>query len=246
MMQDKSQTLNALLSLCRTINDGSDLNQVFHAITDTITSQLHVHAVAVLMYNPQIKKFEYTLGQGFHTKNIEFTSLNRDALFSEGIVQERQIIHIPNLKQEKISERTQLIEREEFISYYGLPLSAKGQILGLLEVFHRDSLVMDPESIIFLKVLAEQLTLAISSSYLLHHLQQSNQELTLAYQTTIEGWVRALDVRDRETEGHSQRVTELTLRLAREMDIGNEQLVHIARGALLHDIGKLGIRDAIL
>lgn len=63
---------------------------------------------------------------------------------------------------------------------------------------------------------------------------------------TIEGWSRALDLRDKETEGHSQRVTELTLRLARSMGISEAELVHVRRGALLHDIGKMGIPDNIL
>ncbi len=78
------------------------------------------------------------------------------------------------------------------------------------------------------------------------NLQKSNLELALAYETTIEGWVRALGLRDRQLEGHTLRVTELSLRLAHEMGIKDEQLVHIRRGALLHDIGKLGIPDAIL
>jgi len=77
-------------------------------------------------------------------------------------------------------------------------------------------------------------------------LQRSQQELTLAYEATIEGWVRALELRDRETEEHTQRVTELTLRLALAMGIDDEQLVHIRRGTLLHDVGKMAIPDAIL
>lgn len=81
---------------------------------------------------------------------------------------------------------------------------------------------------------------------LLEALQRSNMELTLAYEATVEGWVRALEMRDRGSEGHTRRVTELTLRLAHEMGINDERLVHIRRGALLHDIGKLGIPDAIL
>src|SRR5574341_1093382 len=81
---------------------------------------------------------------------------------------------------------------------------------------------------------------------LLYKLQRANLELTSAYEATIEGWLRALDLRDRGIASHTQRVTEMTLRLAREMGIREEQLVHIRRGALLHDIGKLGIPDAIL
>jgi putative nucleotidyltransferase with HDIG domain len=71
-------------------------------------------------------------------------------------------------------------------------------------------------------------------------------ELTLAYDATIEGWSRAMDLRDHDTEGHSQRVTELTLRLAGKLGMSGEEMVHIRRGALLHDIGKVGIPDSIL
>ena len=77
-------------------------------------------------------------------------------------------------------------------------------------------------------------------------LQNAHDNLQEAYERTIEGWVRALDLRDRETEGHTQRVTELTLRVARKLGFGDEDLVHIRRGALLHDMGKMAIPDEIL
>ena len=72
-----------------------------------------------------------------------------------------------------------------------------------------------------------------------------NRELSQAYDATIEGWSRALDLRDKETEGHSRRVTDLTLRLA-DASARPDELIHIRRGALLHDIGKMGIPDDIL
>ena len=77
-------------------------------------------------------------------------------------------------------------------------------------------------------------------------LEATNRALTNAYDSTLEGWVRALDLRDRETEGHTRRVTKLTAELARRMGVPEEDLVHIRRGALLHDIGKIGIPDAVL
>ncbi|HKI56908.1 MAG TPA: HD-GYP domain-containing protein [Trueperaceae bacterium] len=77
-------------------------------------------------------------------------------------------------------------------------------------------------------------------------LRATNAELRATYDATIEGWSRALDLRDKETEGHSRRVTQLTLELARELGLGEAQLVQIRRGALLHDIGKMGVPDAIL
>ena len=78
------------------------------------------------------------------------------------------------------------------------------------------------------------------------NLERANLDLRLAYDATIEGWSRAMDLRDHETEGHTLRVTDLTMKLARAMRISESQLTAIRRGALLHDIGKMGVPDAIL
>jgi putative nucleotidyltransferase with HDIG domain len=86
---------------------------------------------------------------------------------------------------------------------------------------------------------ANQAAVAIDNARLFDDLQ-------IAYQATLEGWVRALDLRDKETEGHTKRVTALTQRLAQAMGIDDDELVHITRGALLHDIGKMAIPDGIL
>ncbi|MCB9112282.1 MAG: response regulator [Anaerolineales bacterium] len=78
------------------------------------------------------------------------------------------------------------------------------------------------------------------------NLEKTHQQLLDAYDKTIEGWSHAMDLRDKETEGHTQRVTQMTLELAKQFGIKDEELVHIRRGALLHDMGKLGIPDSIL
>jgi PAS domain S-box-containing protein len=75
---------------------------------------------------------------------------------------------------------------------------------------------------------------------------RATTDLAQAYDATIEGWSRALDLRDRETEGHSLRVTNMTLRLAKCMGIETREFLNLRRGALLHDIGKMGIPDEIL
>jgi len=77
-------------------------------------------------------------------------------------------------------------------------------------------------------------------------LQEAHSQLLDAYEATIEGWSRAMDLRDRETEGHSQRVAEFTMRMAIASGMSPEELVHVHRGALLHDMGKLGVPDSIL
>jgi putative nucleotidyltransferase with HDIG domain len=142
--------------------------------------------------------------------------------------------------------RSKLFTNEDFITYFAVPLIAKGQVKGVLELFHRNLLETDPEWLEFLETVADQAAIAIDNATLFNELQRSNIELIRAYDTTIEGWSRAMDLRDKETEGHTQRVTEMTLRIARVMGIKEEDLVHVKRGALLHDIGKMGIPDNIL
>jgi putative nucleotidyltransferase with HDIG domain len=78
------------------------------------------------------------------------------------------------------------------------------------------------------------------------NLDRSKSDLIAAYDTTLEGWVRVLDLRDRGTTGHSLRVVSLTVRLAQRMSIDESQLEHIRRGALLHDIGKMAVPDQVL
>jgi PAS domain S-box-containing protein len=77
-------------------------------------------------------------------------------------------------------------------------------------------------------------------------LERAHTDLQDAYDKTIEGWVHALDLRDRETEGHTKRVSQMTVDLARRLGCNEEEIVHIRRGALLHDMGKMGIPDEIL
>ena len=77
-------------------------------------------------------------------------------------------------------------------------------------------------------------------------LRHAHSDLAEAYEATIEGWSHVLDLRDKETEGHTQRVTEITVRLARALGVPHDEIVHIRRGALLHDIGKMAISDTIL
>lgn len=80
-----------------------------------------------------------------------------------------------------------------------------------------------------------------------NQLQALHNELLVSYLRTIEGWTKALDLRDKETEGHTERVTEKSIEFGKAVGIADErELEDLRMGALLHDIGKLGVPDAIL
>ncbi len=116
-----------------------------------------------------------------------------------------------------------------------------------MEVFSRSAdQAIAKDQMSFLETLAGQAAIAIENLHLFDGLQRSNMELAIAYDATIEGWSRAMDLRDKETEGHTKRVVDMTLKLAADFDFSGEMLMHIRHGALLHDIGKLGVPDNIL
>jgi HD-GYP domain-containing protein (c-di-GMP phosphodiesterase class II) len=140
----------------------------------------------------------------------------------------------------------ELFAGEDFFSYYAVPLIARGKVQGVLEVFHRTASQPYPEWIEFLETLGGQTAIAIDNAMLFENLQKINVELEQSYDATIEGWSHALDLRDRETEGHTRRVTGMALGLARLMGIDEDKLIQMRRGGLLHDIGKLGVPDNIL
>jgi putative nucleotidyltransferase with HDIG domain len=128
-----------------------------------------------------------------------------------------------------------------------VPLKVKGSVTGLIYADNRiRSGAFTQQDLSILTAFANQAAVALENARLFNDLQRSNFELAQAYDITLEGWARALELRDQETEGHTRRVTELTVKLARAMGYEGEELNHIRRGALLHDIGKMGIPDRIL
>ena len=169
-------------------------------------------------------------------------------------VQERHPVQVAGLARVRDDRRfSALLASEGFTAYVAVPLIAKGQVKGVLEVFQRaqpgeSGEGRAPGSAWFdlLETLSAQAAIALDNAQLYDELQRSNTDLSLAYDATIEGWSRAMDLRDKETEGHTQRVTEMSVEMARQMGISGTEIVHIRRGALLHDIGKMGVPDEIL
>jgi PAS domain S-box-containing protein len=238
--------LTALVEIDRAINFSFDLNLSLTTLLTHVIVQLGVDAADILLFKPASGTLEYVAGRGFHGKAIEHALQPLGEGFAGRAAQERSIVHIPDLAKEDDSYLAKmLLAGEEFVSYYGVPLIAKGEVMGVLEVFHRTRLVHDEEWLDFLKALAAQAAIAIENVTLFDNLQRTNTELFQAYDATIEGWSRALELRDNETEGHTQRATDLTVRLARLFGLSDAELVQVRWGALLHDIGKMGIPDGI-
>lgn len=246
-LQRQVQRLVALRTIDMAITASLDLRVTLGVILDQVTSLLEVDAADILLMDPNSMILQFSAGRGFRTQALQHTFLHLGQGMAGKVAATRERIYIPSLKEgSTLKESSPLLEKEGFVSYCAEPLIAKGKVNGVIELFHRSLKIPDKDWFEFLEALAAQAAIAIDNATLFHDLELSHAELIQAYEQTIEGWARALDLRDKETEGHTQRVTELTVRLARELGLSGEALVHIRRGALLHDMGKMGIPDAIL
>ncbi|MEW5938138.1 MAG: HD domain-containing phosphohydrolase [Chloroflexota bacterium] len=241
------ERLRALRTIDLAISGCADIQTILNVVLHEAMNRLMMSAAVLLIYDPVMNLLKFAAGRGLYTDALQFTALHPGEGYAGRAALEKTLIRVPSLNPDKTDFlRSPNFKREGFKSYYCVPLLSKGKIVGVLESFHRSYFVPDREWLDFFETLGGQAAIAIDNAKLFFDLQRSNLELVLAYDSTLEGWSRALDMRDRDTEGHTRRVTELTERLAVALNIGEAERVHIRRGAMLHDIGKLGVPDRIL
>jgi HD-GYP domain-containing protein (c-di-GMP phosphodiesterase class II) len=252
-LQAFNERLSALRSIDMAISTSIDLQATLKILIEKVLSQLKVDAVDLLLLSPDTNMLVYSAGSGFKGEQAERASIRVGTGLAGKVAKEKKVIKIPDLdeyidsgKADYNVKSSHLIQTEGFKAYFAYPLIANNKFLGVIEILNRSVLNPSDEWFSFLETFAVQAAIAIDKASLFSELKESNIELVKAYDSTIEGWARALDYRDKETEGHSRRVTELTGTIAKEMGIGGDELLHIKRGALLHDIGKMGVPDRIL
>ncbi|MBX3035273.1 MAG: GAF domain-containing protein [Anaerolineales bacterium] len=239
--EEQIRRLTTLREIDTAITSSLDLRITLNIIIEHLMTKMGVSAASFLIFNPDSQMLDTLAASGFQNQDMNQASFNiGDGLATQALLN-RKPIHVKELKNENNQ-----IANENFSSYYALPLLSKGTTRGVLEMYFKNTFTPNSDWIDFVQTLAGQATIAIDNAQLFENLQRSNQELSLAYDTTLEGWGKALELRDKETQGHTQRVTNLTLELAQRVGIPESQLIYIRRGALLHDIGKMGVPDNIL
>ena len=177
-IRQQLQQLSALRVIDIAISSTFDMKTSLSVLLDKLTSQLKVSAATILLFHEPTLMLEYAAGNGFIFDTIEQTHLKIGEGWAGRAALERHTIHIPNLTEfeERITPRRLLID-EGFISYYAMPLIAKGELKGVLEIFHRDQLHPDSQWLEFLEALAGQAAIAIDNSQLFESLQRSKTEL---------------------------------------------------------------------
>lgn len=244
--RQRMKRLGSLRKIDLAIIDSLDVKQTLEIILSQVLEQLDLDAAVVYLYDQLWDSLDYAVSQGFQEDTCCQQVSRKDPLIQEVLDQQRLLTRKDLTRVDRTHSREEFFREQGFRVYYGLPLLVKGKLVGLLEAFQIESADPDEEWKEFLIALAGQAAISIDRINLYLELKQTNVELAQAYDATIASLAKALELRDLETEGHCQRVENLTVQLAKKLGVGEQEHRYYRWGALLHDIGKIGVPDRIL
>ena len=245
-LEERVEQFSTLHSIDMVIGSTTDLRISLQMVLESILHLLKVDAADILLYHSSALSLEYENGLGFHSDTIRPDVRLGEKPAGQAALT-RQMVELSELSKANLPPSFQeMIQREGFVSYRGLPIIAKGEVKGVLEIFHRSTLPSRIEWNDLFHLLAGQAAIAMDNAMLFNNLEHVNAELQIAYDATIEGWSQAVDLWDSNSSDHIHQMEETTIILAHKMGIPESDLPNIRRGVLLHDIGKMGTPDQIL
>ncbi len=245
-LERRLQHLQALRRIDMAITNAIDVGLALDIFLEQVQADLQVEAAGVLLYEPHTQSLQAVAARGFDVPMDHVRVRLGEGIVGHAALEQRTV-HVPDLRADlRHGATVPAAAQTGFVAYWAVPMLTKGQLQGVIELYAKRALVPDGEWFEFLETFADQGAIAVESAQLFRSLERSNVDLQLAYDRTIEGWAYALDLKDEETAGHSKRVTQLTVRMAQRLGMDPKEIVHVQRGALLHDIGKMGVPDSIL
>jgi PAS domain S-box-containing protein len=230
------------------ITKGDDnTNKMIRSILDNIHDYLEVEYVALWSLGHEDRLLEISAVSGIppHLPHSD-KQPGWDEIYALRVYNDLQPLFASGARIDLADNPEIIHPHPTHLPFAMLPLVAKNQTKGVLGLFYKASVPFQEKDRIFLQSLATQMAIAIDNAQMHSRVKLSDMEVSAAYEATLQSWAQTLELRDKETNGHSVRVVDLTLRLAQEMGVTGEQLIHLRRGALLHDIGKLVIPDNVL
>jgi len=245
--RDLLRRIKSLHRIDQMILSLSPLEIVLRQIAQETRETLSVDAVSILVRREPQHRLYVGAELGFSYSPPQETALHFDEGYVGRAVMQRELVVVRDIQAvEPAFGRMDMVVAEGFHGYACCPIISKGSVAGVMEVFMREPSLPASDQVEFFQTLVGQAAIAMDNFSAFQKLQTANEKLLLAYDSNIEGWSRALDYRDKETEGHSARVTEITVEIARRAGMDEEALRYVRWGALLHDIGKMGVPDHIL
>ncbi len=245
-VRHSQRQLDALMGVGEIINSAKGSDIVLNNVMDTVIALMQAERGLIMLRNEN-GDFMTEAARGMDQVNLEGEDFAVSQTIVKRVAESGVGVLTTNAQEDPRFERQLSVVAHNLRSIICVPLKLKEEIIGVIFVDSRmHSGLFDKSDLELLSAFANQAAVAIDNARMIEDLEKVNQELRIAYDETIRGWALALELRDRETEGHTQRVTDLTLRLAEKLGVPEEEMEHIRRGALLHDIGKMAIPDMVL
>jgi HD-GYP domain-containing protein (c-di-GMP phosphodiesterase class II) len=246
-IERRNRRLTRLVELSVTLNSTLDLDALLQLVTATASELLECEAASILLYNEKQARLYFAAATGSDPKKLAEIPVPLEHSLAGTIFRENR----PVILNHAEGDARHFPLASEHVNFHvhslvGVPMLIKERVIGVLEAVNKREGLFGEQDQAILSVTASHAAIAIGNAQLFREVERSNADLRLAYDATIAGWSRALDLRDHDTDGHTQRVADMTVRLARAFGLGEQAVVQIRRGALLHDMGKLGVPDAIL
>lgn len=245
-LQTRQRQLDALVGVGHVINSSLGLDSVLNEVIDLVIALMRAER-GFIMLRSEDGEFPIEAARGMDQVNLERDDFSISETIVRHVAETSEPVLTTNAQEDPRFEKQESVVENNLRSILCAPLKLKNEIIGVIFVDSRvHTGLFEKSDLQMLSAFANQAAVAIDNARLFDSLQSANKELIDAYHDTLKGWALALEMRDRETEGHTQRVTSLTLVLAKKLGVDGEELEQIERGALLHDIGKLSIPDSVL
>ncbi|MBI5935673.1 MAG: GAF domain-containing protein [Chloroflexi bacterium] len=238
--------LGALMDVGQAVNSSLGLKKVLEVVMDSLIRLMQAERGFLMLKDPS-GKLTIQTARGVAEGGAHEEAFSGSTTIIRTVSDSGRPILTTNAQDDPRFEMQYSVAALQLRSILCAPLKLKDDLIGVIYVDHRGMPdVFHDSDMNLISAFADQAAVAIDNARLFEDLKAANKELEIAYEATLQGWVRALDLRDKETEGHTQRVTNLSVKLADAMGVERSDLIHIQRGALLHDIGKMAIPDAVL
>src|SRR5690554_5220700 len=243
----RAQQQAALAELGQAALSDDDPASLMQRAVDVITEVLGVEYVNVMYLEPSGDKFVLQAGRGWREGVVGNLEAEADsATMATYVIASGGPVISPDIQFETRFPPPALLLEHGVRSSVAVPIDYGRETFGILGAHSETEGHHDPTDVAFMQGVANVLAASLRQRRYADALRESNRRLMSAYDATIEGWAQALDLRDHETEGHSRRVMDLSVALGRMLGLDEAELMSLRRGALLHDIGKMGVPDAVL
>jgi response regulator RpfG family c-di-GMP phosphodiesterase len=237
--------LEVLYNISSSLRYLESLDAMLKSLLEQTLSALYTDTGAIWLASQDKNELQLLSSRGWFTGLDGLVIKQGEGLVGDTFLQGQPKFCLEFIRDPKISNKVS----GKVPSGWGgalVPIHSNKEKIGVMAIAVALPRELTAEDLKLLSSIAEMAGIAVHRLRLFEELQAATEALVAAYDKTIRGWATALELRDQETEGHSERVTEITMKLAAKMGLAEENLIHVYRGSLLHDIGKMGVSDTIL